>query len=77
MVCGLGVLPGEAGGLVGDEAGDGVDGLGEQVAAAGEAWQDAPPLQLGDGVLDRDPLRGPNGPSIKRSSLAARSRLGP
>src|SRR4051812_10750432 len=51
------VLPGEAGGLIRDETGDGVDGLGEQLAAAGEALQDAPPFQLRDGVLDGDPSR--------------------
>jgi hypothetical protein len=56
MVCDL-ALPGEAGGFVRDEDGDGVDDLGEQFPAAGEALQDAPPFQLGDGVLDRDPLR--------------------
>jgi hypothetical protein len=49
-------LPGEAGGLVRDDAGDGVGGLGEQHAAAGEALQDAPRFQFCDGVLDRDPL---------------------
>jgi hypothetical protein len=49
-------LPGD--GAVGDDPGDGVDGFGEQVAAAGEALQHAPPLVFGDGVFDRDALGG-------------------
>src|SRR3954463_14301175 len=48
-------LPGD--GPVGDDAGDGVDGVGEQFAAAGEALQAPPPLVFGDGVFDRNPLR--------------------
>src|SRR5258708_83784 len=52
----MGCLPGDE--AVGDEAGDGGEGLREQFAAAGVALQLTPPLEFGDGVFDRDALRG-------------------
>jgi hypothetical protein len=43
------------GGAVGDQPGDGEDGLLEGVAAPGPALQGSPLLGFGDGVLDADP----------------------
>jgi hypothetical protein len=59
MVRDLGLPSESPADFVGDQVGDGVDGLGKEVAAAGEALRNAPPLQFRDGALDRNPLRGP------------------
>jgi hypothetical protein len=47
-------VPGDR--AVGDDPGDGVEGLGEQFPAGGESLQLTPPFQFGDGVFDRDTL---------------------
>ncbi len=46
------------GGAVGDEAGDGLVGVGEAVSAVGPALELLPAFAVGEGVFDGDPLRG-------------------
>lgn len=44
----------DAGGAVGDEAGDGAVGVGQAVAVVGSAGQLLPAFVVGEGVFDGD-----------------------